>query len=69
MLIYAGTNGFLDDVDESRVEEFQTQFLQFIDQRYNELRSKLVETKALADDLKATLKTACETFKSSAWKK
>jgi F-type H+-transporting ATPase subunit alpha len=69
MLIYAGTNGYLDDVDESRVDEFQTQFLQFIDQRYNELRNKLRETKALADDLKATLKTACETFKSSAWKK
>jgi F-type H+-transporting ATPase subunit alpha len=69
MLIYVGTNGYLDDVDESRVDEFQTQFLQFIDQRYNELRTKLRDSKALADDLKATLKTACETFKTSGWKK
>src|SRR5947199_215328 len=31
MVIYAGTKGYLDDVPVSRVQEFQTSFLQFVD--------------------------------------
>ncbi|MFT3788370.1 MAG: F0F1 ATP synthase subunit alpha [Tepidisphaeraceae bacterium] len=66
--IYAATNGYADDVPISRVREWQDSLLTFIDQRYNELRTKLRDGKDLSDDLRATLKTACETFKSQAWK-
>jgi F-type H+/Na+-transporting ATPase subunit alpha len=67
--IYAATNGFTDDVPVARIKEFQDSLLTFIDQRHNDLRTKLRDGKALTDDLKAELKKACETFKSSVWVK
>ncbi len=67
--IFAATNGYADDVPVTRIREWQDGLLTFIDQRFNDLRTKLKEGKALTDELKAQLKTACEQFKSSAWAK
>jgi F0F1-type ATP synthase alpha subunit len=33
MVVYAGTQGFLDDVALNRIEEFQTEFLKYVDTR------------------------------------
>jgi F-type H+-transporting ATPase subunit alpha len=67
--IYAATNGYADDVPVARIREWQDSLLTFIDQRFNDLRTKLKEGKALTDELKAQLKMACEQFKSTAWAK
>ncbi len=69
MLIWAATNGYTDDIALSRIREFETEFCTFVDQRHSEFRTKLREGKVLNDELKAALKTACEQFKSSVWKK
>ncbi|HEX4793034.1 MAG TPA: F0F1 ATP synthase subunit alpha [Humisphaera sp.] len=69
MVIYAGTQGFFDDVPVSRVQEFQDAFLQYVDASAAQLRSGLAEKKELTADLEQQLKQALTSFKSSVWKK
>src|SRR6476619_2804351 len=45
MVVYAGTQGFLDDIALNRVTEFQSQFLQFVDASAAQLRKTLAEKK------------------------
>jgi F-type H+-transporting ATPase subunit alpha len=69
MVVYAGTKGYLDEVPISRVQEFQTAFLTYVDQRAADLRKDLAEKKELTADIENRLKAALDDFKSSTWKK
>ena len=69
MVIYAGTQGFLDDVPVNRVQEFQNAFLTYVDASYANLRQALASKKDLAPELENQLKEALKAFKSSVWKK
>ena len=69
LAIYAGTQGFLDDVPVNRVQEFQTAFLQYVDASAVDLRRQLADKKELTPDLENQLKQVLNTFKSSVWKK
>ncbi len=67
MLIYAGTNGMLDDVPLDRVYEFQTGFLSYFDTRHAEVRATFASGKALTDDIEKVLKEALANYKQSVW--
>jgi F-type H+-transporting ATPase subunit alpha len=69
MVIYAGTKGYLDDVPLNRIQDFQREFLAYVDTRARELREKLAAKKELTDDLEGKLKQALNDFKSAVWKK
>jgi F-type H+-transporting ATPase subunit alpha len=69
MVIYAGTQGYLDDVPVNRVGEFQTSFLQYVDASHTDLRNALVAKPELNADVEGKLKQALTDFKASAWKK
>src|SRR3954454_2345882 len=69
MVIYAGTNGYLDDVPVNRVQEFQTSFLQHVDASAPGLRKGLADKKELTSDFENQLKQALTDFKSKIWKK
>jgi F-type H+-transporting ATPase subunit alpha len=69
MVIYAGTQGYLDDVPVARVQEFQSAFLQYVDASYVSLRQQLATKKELTQEIENQLKEALKAFKSSAWKK
>jgi len=69
MVVYAGTKGYLDDVPLHRVQEFQDQFLTYVDAKAGGLRSALAEKKELTEDIENQLKKALEDFKKSMWKK
>jgi F-type H+/Na+-transporting ATPase subunit alpha len=69
MVIFAGTQGFLDDVPVNRVQEFQNAFLQYVDASTPQLRSTLAEKKELAADLESQLRQTLNDFKAKAWKK
>jgi F-type H+-transporting ATPase subunit alpha len=69
MVIYAGTQGFLDDVPVARVQEFQDGFLQYVDASAADLRSQLADKKELNADLEKRLTEVLTSFKSSVWKK
>jgi len=55
--IFAGTNGFLDDLAVERVRAFEQSLYQFLDNAHPGLLSELAEKKALDDSLRAQLKT------------
>src|SRR5438874_7099637 len=69
MVIYAGTKGFLDDVPVNRVQEFQNEFLAYVDANAATLRKTLGDKKDLTDDLEGQLKQGLTDFKAKAWKK
>jgi F-type H+-transporting ATPase subunit alpha len=69
MVVYAGTQGFLDDVALNRIEEFQHEFLKYVDTRASALRQGLAEKKEMTADLEGQLKQALTDFKSSSWQK
>ncbi len=69
MVIYAGTQGYLDDVSVARVQEFQTAFLKYVDASAPKLREDLSAKKELTAELETELKRVLVEFKSKAWKK
>ncbi len=69
MVIYAGTQGFLDDVPIGRIQEFQIAFLDYVDSSAVDLRNQLADKKDLTGDLEAKLKQTLGDFKSRIWKK
>ena len=62
MVIWAATNGHLDNVPVNRVAEWQDEFLTFVDASHRGVRDKLLETKALGDDVVDGLKSAVAEF-------
>lgn len=63
ILLFAGTQGYLDDVPVEAIGKFEDEFLKFIKGTKDDLRSELAEKKAIDDDLKAKLGQAIEEFK------
>ncbi len=69
MVIYAGSQGYLDDVPLNRIQEFQNALLQHVDTTAPKLRSDLAEKKELTADIESALKAALNEFKSKIWRK
>jgi F-type H+-transporting ATPase subunit alpha len=69
MVVYAGAQGFLDDIPVHRVQEFQTAFLTYIDATAGDFRKDLAAKGELTGDLEGKLKQALNDFKSQGWKK
>jgi F-type H+-transporting ATPase subunit alpha len=68
MVVYAGTQGYLDDVPVSRVLEFQNKFLAYVDSSAADLRTQLAEKKELNAEIEGKLKQTLGDFKSKTWK-
>ena len=68
MVIYMGTQGYLDDVPLTRVQEFQNAFLKYVDTSAADLRKSLLEKKELTADIEAKLKSVLTDFKTKVWK-
>ncbi len=64
MIIYAGTNGYLDDLDVSQIGAFEREFFKYMDLHQKPLQEELVQKGALDDDLKARLDKALQAFKA-----
>jgi len=69
MVIYAGTQGFFDDVPVARIQEFQIAFLDYVDSSAVDLRNELADKKELTSELETKLKQTLNDFKSRIWKK
>jgi F-type H+-transporting ATPase subunit alpha len=61
-ILYAGVNGFLDQVALSDVAAFETELFAFIDGRHQDVFKGIVEKKQLDDQLKAALDGAVKQF-------
>ena len=63
-IIYAGTNGFLDDMEVPELGAFEQALFRFLDTSRPELLSRLTERKILDDELKADLEKALNEAKA-----
>ncbi|HEY6808728.1 MAG TPA: F0F1 ATP synthase subunit alpha, partial [Gemmatimonadales bacterium] len=65
MIIFAVTNGFLDDVAVEAIREWETNFHAFMAAHHGPLVEEIRTKRALSDDLQARLKKAIDAFKAS----
>jgi F-type H+-transporting ATPase subunit alpha len=64
MIIFAVTNGLLDDVDVAQLRAWEQGFHEFMAAQQPEIGAEIRDKKALPDDLQARLRTAIEEYKA-----
>jgi F-type H+-transporting ATPase subunit alpha len=62
VMIYLGTNGFLDELPLEKIGQFEKEFLEMFEMRHNETLKKIAELKDLTDDVVAAIKKAASEF-------
>jgi F-type H+-transporting ATPase subunit alpha len=62
-IIYAVTNGFLDDVDVKNIRKWEADFIAFLESAHPEVLEGIRAKRALDDDTTARLKAAIAAFK------
>ena len=63
MIIYAVTNGFLDEIPVNRVREFERGFLDYMATQYPQVPQGIVRDRALTKEIEADLKRGIEAYK------
>jgi F-type H+-transporting ATPase subunit alpha len=63
-VLYAGVNGFIDDIEPKDVVKFENEFHAFIESKYSSLITDLNAKKKIDDDIKDVLETAINEFKT-----
>lgn len=61
-IIYAGTQGMLDQIPVKIVRRFEKEYLEYLDSKYKKILDKIEKDKELTDELKDTLKKSAEEF-------
>ncbi|MCC7404695.1 MAG: F0F1 ATP synthase subunit alpha [Bdellovibrionales bacterium] len=64
VLIFAATNGYIDDVEEADVQRFESELMEFLGQKYKNVIQLLDQHKAIKDDVKSAMVEALEEFKA-----
>ncbi len=65
MLIFAGTQGFLDDLPVEAIKAFEEGFLRYIRAEKQDLKKEIMQKKTIDDDLKAKMTEAVTSFKKT----
>ena len=63
LIIFAGTNGHLDDSEVADCGRFERELFEFMDTNYGWLLKKLADQKKIDDELRAEMNTALAAFK------
>ncbi len=63
-IIWAATNGHLDDVEPDKIGEFEAGFYRFLESTQDKLLPAIAAEKALSDELTAQLEKAVKAFKN-----
>jgi len=61
--IFAGTQGYMDDIPVDAIRRFEAELISFMKDRKADVRTAVATKKALDDELRASLKAAIEEFK------
>ena len=64
VIIYAGANGYLDDIPATSVVKFEAELYPFIESKYPEILEGIRAKQKIDDEVENKLKTALEDFKS-----
>ena len=62
--IWAGANGYLDDVAVGAVRKFETEWLGYVGKEYAEIPHNIRTSKAMSDEDQKRLHEACKAFKA-----
>lgn len=62
VMIYAGTNGFVDHLPESALQKYETELFRFIETNQPDLLSDLRTQRELTDDIKSRVESALKDF-------
>jgi F-type H+-transporting ATPase subunit alpha len=63
-ILYAGVNGFLDDIPAGDVVKFENEFHAFMDQKYTSILEDITAKQKIDDDIKENLEAAINEFKT-----
>jgi len=63
LVIFVGTNGYLDDVEVADCQRFERELYEFMDTNYAALMKKLAEEKKIDDALRGEITGALDAFK------
>ena len=64
IIIFAGTQGFLDDLPVEQCRKFEEELYRFIDNAHRDIRDQIRDQKVLDDPLRARLRDAIKEFKA-----
>ena len=62
-VIFAGTNGYLDDIPVSSVAKFESELYEALESRYAEVLKRIKDEKVISENLEAQIKETLEDFK------
>ena len=65
-IIFAGINGYLDDVDVDKVQSFEQAFYRYLEASQPEIGKKIATEKALSPETEQQLRGAIDEFKKTA---
>jgi F-type H+-transporting ATPase subunit alpha len=65
MIIFAGTNGYLDDLKVEDIRGFEEGLYKYLDAGQSQLLKDIIEKKTLDDDLKNRMKAALKEYKEN----
>jgi F-type H+-transporting ATPase subunit alpha len=65
IVIFAGTQGFMDDVPIDSIRSFEEGLMRYIRAEKQDIKKEIMEKKALDDELKAKISEAITTFKKT----
>jgi F-type H+-transporting ATPase subunit alpha len=63
-MIFAGTNGYLDEYDPRALAEYEKQYLSHLETNHPEVLNEIAERKLISDELEAKMKSILDNFKS-----
>jgi F-type H+-transporting ATPase subunit alpha len=63
LIIYAGNEGFLDDIEIKDIKKFEIELNKFVEAQYPDILPEIKDKKKIDDDLKAKINKALEDFK------
>ena len=64
-VIFAGANGFLDDIDASSVVKFEKELIPFLETKYPNILTSIRDNKKIVDETNEELQNALKDFKIS----
>lgn len=65
MVIFAGTQGYADDVPVEKMRQWEADLIKFLDQSYPELGKDILEKKQITSETEARLREALASFKAT----
>ena len=65
MVIFAGTNGYADEVPVEKMRQWEIEVVKYLDQSHPELGKDIIEKKQITPETDKKLREALATFKST----